>query len=227
MKKILSIILSLGLLLGVCSCASADEEITITNTEIKAKNIPANGTIIAALYDGNNVLTGVRTYKGSETAKYAEDMADELKISETIKVFMWDLETIEPLGRVHGERLENLPSEEDSNTMTLAINGTEFTAELEDNETAAAFRELLPLTLSMNELNGNEKYCYLDSTLPTNSYRPGTINAGDIMLYGNNCIVVFYETFSSSYSYTKIGHIINMAKLKETVGTGSIKIEFR
>ena len=226
MKKLFSIILSLAILTGICSCASADEEITITNTEIKAENIPANGTIIAALYDGNNVLTGVRTYKGSETARYAEDMSEEIKKSETIKVFVWNMETIEPLGRVYGDRLENLPAAENSNTMILTINGAEFTAELEDNETAASFKELLPMTINMSELNGNEKYYYMDSSLPTNSYRPGTINAGDIMLYGNNCLVVFYKTFSSSYSYTKIGHITNTEGLEAAAGDENIKAVF-
>ena len=227
MKKIISAFISTCILCCLCICASADEEITITNTEIKSKNIPANGTIIAALYDKNNTLTQVRTYKGSEEKKYAEDMAEQIKVSETIKVFVWDLEALTPLGRVYRNSLENLPNTSDNNTMTLTANGTEFTAELEDNETAAAFKAMLPITLDMNELNGNEKYFYLDSALPSSSYRPGTINAGDIMLYGNNCIVVFYETFPSSYSYTKIGHITDTTKLKDALGTENIEINFR
>ena len=39
------------------------------------------------------------------------------------------------------------------------------------------------------------------------------INAGDIMLYGNNCLVVFYKSFDTTYSYTKIGHIDNLPNL--------------
>ena len=84
------------------------------------------------------------------------------------------------------------------NTMQInVIVGTKtFTATLADSETGRAFAQLLPLTLPMSELNGNEKYHYLDSSLPTDSYQPGTIHAGDLMLYGNNCVVLFYETFS-------------------------------
>ncbi|MBQ2663947.1 MAG: hypothetical protein IJI39_09080 [Clostridia bacterium] len=154
-------------------------------------------------------------------------MSEEIKKSKTIKVFVWNMETIEPLGRVYGDKLENLPAAEDSNTMTLTINGADFTAELEDNETAAEFKELLPMTINMSELNGNEKYYYMDSSLPTNSYRPGTINAGDIMLYGNNCLVVFYKTFSSSYSYTKIGHITDVTGIENAVGIGNAEITFK
>ena len=89
----------------------------------------------------------------------------------------------------------------------VTIAGTDFTAELANNATAQAFNALMPMTLNMTELNGNEKYKYIDSTLPTNAACPGTIHARDILLYGNNCVVVFYKTFSTSYSYSKIGKI--------------------
>ena len=114
------------------------------------------------------------------------------------------------------------------NTMQInVIVGTKtFTATLADSETGRAFAQLLPLTLPMTELNGNEKYHYLDSSLPTDSYRPGTIHAGDLMLYGNNCVVLFYETFSSSYSYTRIGSIDNPAGLSAALGSGNVSVRF-
>ena len=74
----------------------------------------------------------------------------------------------------------------------------------------------------MNELNGNEKYVYLNNSLPTNSYNPKRINSGDIMLYGNNCLVIFYESFDTSYSYTRIGHIDNLPDL----GNENIIVKF-
>lgn len=66
--------------------------------------------------------------------------------------------------------------------INVIIGGASFSATVDDTATGRAFYSLLPLALNMNELNGNEKYYYLDSSLPTSSYRPGTINAGDIML---------------------------------------------
>ena len=56
------------------------------------------------------------------------------------------------------------------------------------------------MTLEMTELNGNEKYHHLSTRLPTNAISPGTIQNGDIMLYGNHSLVLFYETFKTSYS---------------------------
>ncbi len=126
------------------------------------------------------------------------------------------------------EWVENNGLNQTENTMQInVIVGTKtFTATLADSETGRAFAQLLPLTLSMTELNGNEKYHYLDSSLPTDSYQPGTIHAGDLMLYGNNCVVLFYETFSSSYSYTRIGSIDNPSGLAAALGSGNVSVRF-
>ena len=106
-------------------------------------------------------------------------------------------------------------------TMKAIINNIEYVIKLESNETVNSLINLLPIEITMNELNGNEKYIYLDNTLPTNSYNPNRINAGDVMLYGNNCLVIFYKSFDTSYSYTKIGHIDNL----EDLGTGNITVK--
>ena len=110
--------------------------------------------------------------------------------------------------------------------ITLTIGDRSFTATMVQNSTSEAFRALLPLTLEMQELNGNEKYHYLSQSLPTNRTKVGTIHAGDIMLYGDNCVVVFYETFTTSYQYTPIGHITNPEGLKEALGSGKVTISF-
>lgn len=68
--------------------------------------------------------------------------------------------------------------------MRISIGSAAFTAKFEDNATAQAFKALLPMTATMNDLNRNEKYCDLPQNLPTAASAPGTIRAGDIMLYG-------------------------------------------
>lgn len=71
------------------------------------------------------------------------------------------------------------------------IGGKNFTATLHDNASAKAFTKHLPESFNMSELNGNEKYKYLDYELPADEKKVGTIHAGDIMLYGDDCIVIF------------------------------------
>ena len=111
-------------------------------------------------------------------------------------------------------------------SITVTVGGTTFSATLEDSETSRALAELLPLTLNMSELNGNEKYFYLDQSLPTDSKRPGQIHTGDLMLYGDNCLVLFYESFSSSYSYTRLGSINDPEGLAQAVGHGNATVTF-
>ena len=102
------------------------------------------------------------------------------------------------------------------------INGEKLEIKLEDNSTVSALLKELPLEVSMSDLNSNEKYVYLDNSLPTNTYSPKHIEAGDVMLFGDNCLVVFYKSFDTSYSYTKIGHIDNLPSL----GDGSMSVAF-
>lgn len=111
--------------------------------------------------------------------------------------------------------------------MILQIEKKTFSVQLEENETAGAFIELLPMAITMSELNGNEKYFYLTDSLPTNSKVPGRIEAGDVMLYGSKCLVIFYESFDTVYSYTPIGHINDPIGLKDALGSGSISVELK
>jgi len=104
----------------------------------------------------------------------------------------------------------------------VIINGKTYNAKIEDNEAGQSFANTIPQEYNMSELNGNEKYIYLDNDLPTNSYNPKHIESGDIMLFGNNCLVIFYKSFDTSYSYTKIGHVENISDL----GNKNVTVKF-
>jgi hypothetical protein len=121
---------------------------------------------------------------------------------------------------------ESSISEQNENQIIIGVNEQKFTVTLEDNETARAFREMLPMTLDMEELNGNEKFYYLDTNLPSDSRRVDQINTGDIMLYGSNCIVAFFRTFKTSYTYTPIGHIDDEEGFAEALSNGRVTITF-
>lgn len=108
----------------------------------------------------------------------------------------------------------------------LAVGNYAFTVTLEQNATASAFMSCLPLTMNMSELNGNEKYYTLSQSLPMAAQNPGMIHAGDIMLYGSSTIVIFYKTFETSYSYTKIGRVDDVATMQQALGPGSVRVNF-
>lgn len=110
--------------------------------------------------------------------------------------------------------------------MNLEIGDYTFEVDLEQNKTVKALVELLPLEANMSELNGNEKYCYLETSLPTNTQKVKQIYIGDIMLWKDNCLVIFYANFQTSYAYTKIGHIKDTTNLQAAVGVGSVHVKW-
>ena len=110
--------------------------------------------------------------------------------------------------------------------MWMTVGDRRFTVTLADTEAARTFASQLPLTLGMAELNGNEKYADLSKELPIEPIQPGTILRGDLMLHGSKTVVLFYETFRSSYSYTRLGRVDDPGELAHVLGRGTARIAF-
>ncbi len=110
--------------------------------------------------------------------------------------------------------------------MKIKIGSIIFTATLYENATAATFKSLLPMTVNMVELNGNEKYYDLPGNLPTNSSNPRTIQNGDLMIHGSNTLVLFYKSFATSYSYTRLGRINDTTGLAVAIGSGNVTVTY-
>lgn len=118
------------------------------------------------------------------------------------------------------------PGPSAGNRLRIAVGTVSFTATLSDNAASRAFRAMLPMTVRMGELNGNEKYYYLPDRLQTSAFNPGTIHTGDLMLYGSDCLVLFYKTFATSYSYTRLGRLDDTSGLEAALGRGEVTVSF-
>ena len=138
--------------------------------------------------------------------------------------FSYDKEDDRVGNEVSNEMKEDNNIDEFVSQVNVLINGVSFTATLEDNEASRMLLRKMPLTITMNELNGNEKYYYFNDSFPINPVKVEQINSGDIMLFGTDCLVVFYESFTTPYGYTRIGKIDDVANLKSTLGNGAINV---
>ncbi len=108
----------------------------------------------------------------------------------------------------------------------MTVGARRFSLPLADGAAARALVARLPLTLDMDDLNRNEKKATLPQPLPTDTYRPGTIRSGDILLWGADTLVVFYLTFDSPYAYTRLGRLDDATGLAEVLGPGNVRVRF-
>ena len=110
--------------------------------------------------------------------------------------------------------------------MIVEIGGNHFTATLEDNKAADTLAEMMqedPVTVQMSDYGGFEKVGDLGTELPT-SNRQTTTQAGDIVLYQGNQIVIFYG--SNSWSYTRLGRIDDLTGWETALGDGDVTVTF-
>lgn len=109
---------------------------------------------------------------------------------------------------------------------TVQVDGQTFTATPEDNDAAEALTEMMreaPVVIQMSDYSGFEKVGPLGLSLPTSNSQT-TTQAGDIVLYQGNQVVIFYG--SNSWSYTRLGRIEDLNGWEEALGSGDVTVTF-
>lgn len=48
-----------------------------------------------------------------------------------------------------------------------------------------------------------------------------------VILHGSDCLVLFFDDFNTSYSYTRIGHIEDAQGFAEVLAGGRVEVTFR
>ncbi|MEY8392660.1 cyclophilin-like fold protein [Lachnospiraceae bacterium 45-W7] len=130
------------------------------------------------------------------------------------------------------DKAENVPVQESFDRkdaemrLNLQAGNQIFTATLEDNVAADAFVSMMeeePVVIQMSDYSGVEKVGPLGRELPSDN-RQLTTQAGDIVLYNNNQIVIFYG--SNSWSYTKLGKVEDLSGWEDALGDGDVAVTF-
>ena len=124
------------------------------------------------------------------------------------------------------EIVQDNEPEQEADTMVLTINGEVVSVEWEDNESVDALMDLVskePLSIRMSMYGGFEQVGSIGTSLPRKDVQT-TTEAGDIVLYSGNQIVVFYG--SNSWAYTRLGKVtdITKAEMTELLGNGDVTI---
>ena len=144
-----------------------------------------------------------------------------------------DTETVNEAGEVTTESeageteiVQDNEPEQEAETMVLAINGEVVSVEWEDNESVEALMDLVskePLSIQMSMYGGFEQVGSIGTSLPRNDIQT-TTEAGDIVLYSGDQIVVFYG--SNSWAYTRLGRITdkNEDELAKMLGKEDVTI---
>ena len=119
--------------------------------------------------------------------------------------------------------------EDDMNSIkaiSVRIDDMTYIMSVDAGKAGQEFANSTPFDLNMKDLNGNEKYYEGKDALPADPYKPGHIDAGDVMLYGDKTIVIFYKSFDTDFSYTRLGKIKNANSLQYMLEGDEVNVEF-
>ena len=233
MKKYLFLLFAAAMILTACgNMADTDGDESVSSiaetTSVSAVSSSADTTSESLTVSSKEVLN---TANESETTTIVSAENKETISSSAVQTetdIITTPQEIEITTEVTPETTTTAVPEEATavETLIITVNGTPFSASFYDTHAAEEFKSMLPLSFEMSELNGNEKYIYTDTNFTTSAEAVEYISKGELLLYGDSCVVLFYDNFDTPYSYTKLGYIENTEGLENAVGTGSVTVRF-
>ena len=118
---------------------------------------------------------------------------------------------------------ESQMTDEEKTDMKLKIGDTEVPVIWEENESVDALKALAaegPLTIHMSMYGGFEQVGPIGQDIVSNDQQT-TTQAGDIVLYSGDQIVIFYG--SNSWAYTRLGHAdLSQKEMEDLLGNGDV-----
>lgn len=108
--------------------------------------------------------------------------------------------------------------------MKITVGDTVLYATLEDNDTARAIAEMLPMTLSMMDLYGREMCYRFANALPANEARTRGYDVGEIVYWPpRHSFVILYEQNGERFEMQSIGRLESGV---DAFGHGDVEVTF-
>lgn len=123
---------------------------------------------------------------------------------------------------------ENVQQFSAATAVVITVGQQDFLAKFYENEVSEHLMNQMPFTVTMSDLNNNEKYYRFSENLPEmTTERPEIIHEGEIMSWNSHTLVLFYQTFTNSYGgYNRIGVIEDPVGLNEALGAEDVEVIF-
>ena len=231
MKKFCTLLCLIAIVLSMAACGKNDAQVRGSLSEAESSVAESasqfdsikgleNVDVSSANMDSTETVS--ETMTESAGSDEAESMTESAVMSET--EIMPEREPGETAGTETD--IQNNTEENEVANMNVQVADVVFSATLEENEAVSALVEMMresPVVIQMSDYSGFEKVGPLGASLPVNNSQT-TTQAGDIVLYNGNQIVIFYG--SNSWSYTRLGHIDDLTGWEEALGSGDVTVTF-
>ena len=231
MKKFCTLLCLIAIVFSMAACGKNDAQVRGSLSEAESSVAESasqfdsikgleNVDVSSANMDSTETVS--ETMTESAGSDEAESMTESAVMSET------EIMPETELGETAGTEtdIQNNTEENEVTNMNVQVADVVFSATLEENEAVSALVEMMresPVVIQMSDYSGFEKVGPLGTSLPASNSQT-TTQAGDIVLYNGNQIVIFYG--SNSWSYTRLGHIDDLTGWEEALGSGDVTVTF-
>lgn len=231
MKKFCTLLCLIAIVFSMAACGKNDAQVRGSLSEAESSVAESasqfdsikgleNVDVSSANMDSTETVS--ETMTESAGSDEAESMTESAVMSET------EIMPETELGETAGTEtdIQNNTEENEVANMNVQVADVVFSATLEENEAVSALVEMMresSVVIQMSDYSGFEKVGPLGTSLPASNSQT-TTQAGDIVLYNGNQIVIFYG--SNSWSYTRLGHIDDLTGWEEALGSGDVTVTF-
>ena len=200
--------------LSVPACAFLDEY-DLSGKTICAFAANAGSRFADSLERISEAEPGAVVIEGVSVSEREIDAAEET-VKNRVREIENELPDEDPAGQESDQEQD----------MRLMIGDTAVTVDWEDNESVMELKELVsegPVVIDMSMYGGFEQVGAIGATLSSDDVQTIT-SPGDIVLYADSQIVIFYG--SNSWAYTRLGKITGCTdeELASLLGGGNVTI---